>query len=241
MSPKMGTALADRQDSPAGSIRLGQRMSPAGGVEISGADLTQPLSSDLAATIRQALLDHHVVVVRDQALSQEQQYAFTLNFGELEDHVGRHSDTRYAIVHSVTNLDRDGNPTQAPDTRGNYFWHTDKSYHAVPSLMTMLHAVELPPDGGDTQFANMMLAYRALPQATKDRLAGLRAVHSWEASRLKSGSKAATEAEKLERPPVVHPIVRTHPETGGKALYIGNHAGSVEGLDDGEGKPLLAE
>lgn len=223
------------------TVRLGTRLSPAGGVEITGADLSRPISPALAALIRQALLDHHVVVIRDQALSQQQQHDFTLNFGELEDHVGRHSDARYAIVHSVTNLDPDGNPTQALDTRGNYFWHTDKSYHAVPSLMTMLHAVELPPDGGDTQFANMVLAYRALPQAMKDRLAGLRAIHSWEASRIKSGSRPATEAEKSERPPVSHPIVRTHPETGDKALYIGNHAGTIEGLGDDEGEALLEE
>lgn len=223
------------------TVRLGTRLSPAGGVEITGADLSRPISPALAALIRQALLDHHVVVIRDQALSQQQQHDFTLNFGELEDHVGRHSDARYAIVHSVTNLDPDGNPTQALDTRGNYFWHTDKSYHAVPSLMTMLHAVELPPDGGDTQFANMVLAYRALPQAMKDRLAGLRAIHSWEASRIKSGSRPATEAEKRERPPVSHPIVRTHPETGDKALYIGNHTGTIEGLGDDEGEALLEE
>ena len=223
------------------TVRLGTRLSPAGGVEITGADLSRPISPALAALIRQALLDHHVVVIRDQALSQQQQHDFTLNFGELEDHVGRHSDARYAIVHSVTNLDPDGNPTQALDTRGNYFWHTDKSYHAVPSLMTMLHAVELPPVGGNTQFANMVLAYRALPQAMKDRLAGLRAIHSWEASRIKSGSRPATEAEKSERPPVSHPIVRTHPETGDKALYIGNHAGTIEGLGDDEGEALLEE
>jgi alpha-ketoglutarate-dependent taurine dioxygenase len=241
MSSEMGTALADRQETGPASIRLGQRMSPAGGIEINGADLTQPLSSDLAATIRQALLDHHIVVVRDQALSQEQQHTFTLNFGEIEDHVPRHSDARFAIVHLVTNLGRDGNPTDALDMRGNYFWHTDKSYHAVPSLMTMLHAVELPPDGGDTQFANMVLAYRALPQAMKDRLAGLRAVHSWEASRLKSGSTPASDAEKAERPPVTHPIVRTHPETGEKALYIGNHAATVEGLGESDGRQLLAD
>jgi alpha-ketoglutarate-dependent taurine dioxygenase len=222
--------------------RLGSRLSPAGGIDIHGADLSQPVSADFAATIRQALLDHHIVIVRNQSLSQEQQHAFTLHFGEIEDHVARHSDARFSIVHSVTNLDAAGNPTEALDTRGNYFWHTDKSYHAVPSLMTMLHAVELPPDGGDTQFANMILAYRALPQAMKDRLAGLRAIHSWEASRLASGSKPASEAEARERPPVSHPIVRTHPETGDKALYIGTHAaGGVEGLPAAEGKALLAE
>jgi taurine dioxygenase len=223
------------------AARLGTRLSLAGGIEITGADLSRPVSAAFAAAIRQALLDHHIVVIRDQALSKEQQYNFTLNFGEIEDHVARHSDTRYSIVHSVTNLDPDGNPTDALDARGNYFWHTDKSYHAVPSLMTMLHAVELPPKGGDTEFANMVLAYRALPQAMKERLSGMRAIHSWESSRLQSGSKPASEAEKRERPPVSHPIVRTHPETGDKALYIGNHAGAIEGLDDSKGKPLLAE
>ena len=221
---------------------LGGRLSPAGGIEILGADLSQPARAELAAQIRQALLDHQIVVVRGQALTKEQQYNFTLNFGELEEHVARHSDGRYGIVHSVTNLDRDGNPTDALDTRGNYFWHTDKSYHAVPSLMTMLHAVELPPEGGDTQFANMVLAYRALPDSMKERLAGLRGIHSWEASRLASGSKPASEEEKRERPPVSHPIVRTHPETGEKALYIGTHAaGGVEGMGAEEGKALLAE
>ena len=224
------------------AARLGERLSPAGGIEILGADLAQPARAALAGQIRQALLDHQIVVVRGQALTKEQQYDFTLNFGELEDHVARHTDGRYGIVHSVTNLDRDGNPTDALDTRGNYFWHTDKSYHAVPSLMTMLHAVELPPQGGDTQFANMVLAYRALPDGMKQRLAGLRAIHSWEASRLASGSKPASDAEKRERPPVSHPIVRTHPETGEKALYIGTHAaGGVEGMGAAEGMALLSE
>jgi alpha-ketoglutarate-dependent taurine dioxygenase len=221
--------------------RVGNKLSPAGGIEIEGADLSQPVSASFAALIRQALLDHRIVVVRDQSLSKEQQHDFTRNFGEIEDHVARHSDARYGIVHSVTNLDAVGNPTDALDMRGNYFWHTDKSYHAVPSLMTMLHAVELPPAGGDTQFANMVLAYRALPPAMKDRLAGLRAVHSWEQSRLKSGSQPASETEIRERPPVSHPIVRTHPETGEMALYIGNHAATIEGMEEAEGVALLAE
>ena len=232
------TVLADHR----ASVRSGPLLSPAGGIEILGADLSQPLPETLAALLRQALLDHQIVVIRGQSLTKQQQYDFTLHFGELEDHVARHSDERYAIVHSVTNLDRDDNPTETLDTRGNYFWHTDKSYHAAPSLMTMLHAVELPPAGGDTQFANMVLAYHALTGEMKARLAGLRAIHSWEASRLASGSRPATEAEKRARPPVSHPIVRTHPETGDKALYIGTHAaGGVEGMGAEEGKALLAE
>jgi len=223
------------------AVRMGSRLSPAGGVAISGADLTRPLAPAHKALILQALLDHHVVIIRDQTLSAEQQRTFTTNFGDLEEHVARHHDVRYAIVHSVTNLGRDGKPTDALNTRGNYFWHTDKSYHEVPSLMTMLHAVELPNQGGDTQFANMSLAYRTLPEAMKRRIDGRRAVHSWEWSRLASGSTPATEAEKQERPPVDHPIVRTHPETGEKALYIGNHASHILAMPEAEGRALLAE
>ena len=229
---------------PAGieQVRCGPRLSPAGGVEIVGADLSAPIGPALKALILGAFRDHHIVVFRDQSLTKEQQHAFTLNFGELEGHVGRHADgRRYDPVHSVTNLDRDGKPTTNPDTRGNYFWHTDKSYHDVPSLLTMLHAVELPTRGGNTQFANMVLAYAALPQAIKERIAELRAVHSWESSRLASGSRPASEDEKRERPPVSHPLVRTHPDTGAKTLYLGLHASHIEGLPVTEGKALLAE
>ena len=223
------------------AARLGPRLSPAGGAEITGADLSRPLSPPLKALILRALRDHHILVIRDQDLSQEQQHTFTRHFGELEEHVARHSDPRYGIVHSVTNFDDDGNPTETPDTRGNYFWHTDKSYHAVPSFLTMLHAVELPPEGGDTQFANMILAHRALPEETQRRIAGLRCIHSWEASRLASGSRRASEAEIRERPPVEHPLVRIHPETGDKALYIGTHAAGIAGMAEAEGRALLAE
>jgi alpha-ketoglutarate-dependent 2,4-dichlorophenoxyacetate dioxygenase len=221
--------------------RLGPRLSRAGGAEITGVNLSRPLSPALKALILQALRDHHVLVIRDQDLSQALQHAFTRHFGELEEHVARHSDPRYGIVHSVTNFDDDGNPTETPDTRGNYFWHTDKSYHSVPSFLTMLHAVELPPEGGDTQFANMVQAYGALPEETKRRIAGLRCIHSWEASRLASGSRPASEAEIRERPPVVHPLVRTHPDTGEKALYIGTHAAGIAGMRAAEGRALLAE
>jgi hypothetical protein len=100
----------------------------------------------------------------------------------------------------VSNLDKDGNRSDTLPEHGNYFWHTDKSYHDVPSLLTMLHAVVLPPSGGPTQFANTKRAYAALPEATKLRIDGLRTVHSWEASRIKSGSTPATEEQKCERP-----------------------------------------
>jgi alpha-ketoglutarate-dependent taurine dioxygenase len=120
---------------------------------------------------------------------------------------------------------------------GNYSWHSDKSYMPRPSLATLLYAVQLPPEGGDTEFANMQAAYEALPDAQKKDLGTLRVFHSWERSRLKSGSRPATEEEKRDAPPVVHPLVRTHPATGRKVLY---HASHVEGWPVDRGEALLS-
>ena len=221
---------------------IGPRLSPAGGVAITGADLSRPLPPALRDAILAAFRDHHVLVFRDQDLEKDEQLAFTLQFGEIEEHVGRHvAASRYGLVHTVTNLDEDGLPTTKLTQVGNYHWHTDKSYHAVPSLMTLLHAKELPPEGGDTQFANMALAYDALPEAMKGRIAGLRVVHSWAASRKRAGAPPPSEIEMRERPPVDHPLVRTHPETGAKTLYIGNHASHVVGIPEVESEALLAE
>jgi alpha-ketoglutarate-dependent taurine dioxygenase len=226
----------------AGAASIGPRLSPAGGVAITGADLSRPLSPDFLAAVDTAFRDHHILVFRDQDLSPDEQLAFTQQFGEIEEHVARHSAaSRYGLVHVVTNVGDDGQPTTELMQVGNYLWHTDKSYHEVPSLMTVLHARELPPAGGDTQFANMAMAYEALPEATKRRIAGLRAIHSWAASRRRAGAPPPSEIEMGERPPVDHPLVRTHPETGAKTLYIGNHASHVAGMPEAEGEALLLE
>ncbi len=213
-----------------------------GGVEITGIDLAQTLSPEQCDGIVQSFRTHPVLVFRDQHLTKDQQYAFTLNFGEIEDqHVNRLVDSaRYAAVHTVSNLDRDGYPSARLEERGNYFWHTDKSYHAVPSLLTMLHAVELPAEGGETQFANMAMAYAALPASVRRQIARLRAVHSWEASRRNSGSRLATEEQQRERPPVTHPVVRIHPDTGASALYLGNHVSHIDGMPAIESRDLIA-
>ena len=220
-----------------------QRLAAVGGVEITDIDLSQDLKPATIQNILTLFAAHPILLFRDQHLSKEQQYNFTLNFGEIEDqHVGRHQDSiKYSAVHTVSNLDPDGNPSAGLPERGNYFWHSDKSYHDVPSLLTMLHAVALPPTGGPTQFANTELAYAALPEPTKRRIEGLRAIHSWEASRLKSGSSPATPAQIHERPPVDHPVVRTHPVRGTKSLYLGNHSSHIVGMPEQDGRKLLAD
>jgi taurine dioxygenase len=216
-------------------------LSPVAGAEITGIDLAEPLTSSLRDAIMQLFIAHHLLVFRDQSLTPDHQHALTLRFGPIEDHVARGADgARSPVVHRVHNLDENDRPTTTPHERGNYFWHTDKSYHAVPSLMTMLHATELPPAGGDTEFANTALGYAALPDVTKREIADLKVVHSWEASRRNAGGRLATEEEVRERPPVTHPLVRTHPDTGVKSLYLGLHTSHVVGRGEAEGRALLA-
>jgi taurine dioxygenase len=217
-------------------------LSPVAGLEIHGADLRAPVESAVLRAIEAVFVRHHVLVFRDQSLAPEKQAAFSARFGELEDHVLRLPDgSRSPLVHRVTNLDPDGRPTARPPSFGNYCWHTDKSYHAVPSLATLLHAVALPPAGGDTEFANMQLAYDALAPEEREALSALRVIHSWEASRRNSGSKPATAEEIRERPPVEHPLVRTHPVSGRKSLYLGTHTSHVVGWPEERGRALLAE
>ena len=218
-----------------------RRLSTIAGAEILDIDLSKPIGSDTRDAILAAFIDHHVLVFRNQNLSKHQQTKFTKSFGPLEEHVGRLPDgSRYPIVHTVTNLDaKSGRPTEAPHTHGNYFWHTDKSYHAVPSLATLLHAVQVPPKGGDTLFANMHMAYNALSEEEQLKISKLRAIHSWEASRRNTGNIPASEQQKKERPPVCHPIVRTHPDTGRKSLYLGMHIGHIENMPKVSGKAML--
>jgi alpha-ketoglutarate-dependent taurine dioxygenase len=217
-----------------------ERLSNVAGGEITDVDLSQPLAPALKEAILGAFLEHHVLVFRGQTLTAEQQHALTLHFGEIEGHVGRSPDgTPWSLVHIVHNLDEAGNPTTMPDSVGNYSWHTDKSYHAEPSLMTMLHTLELPPHGGDTEFANTAAGYAALPEATKLEIANLTVEHSWEASRRNLGVAPPTDEQKRERPPVTHPLVRTHPDTGAKTLYLGSHTSHVIGMPAAEGRALL--
>ena len=216
-------------------------LSPLMGAEIHGLDVAQPIGDALRDAILAALDRYKVIAFREQTLPAAAQAAFTRRFGDLEPHVNR--DFRGAIpeVHPVNNLDENERPSRSIRNIGNYAWHTDKSNMARPSLATLLYAVQLPPEGGDTEFADMQAAYDALPDERKRSLDGLRVVHSWERSRQKSGSKPATEEEKRDAPPVVHPLVRTHPATRRKGLYIGNHTAHVEGWPVDKGEALLSE
>ena len=221
--------------SPASGGGYGWRLttiSPAGGAQIAGVDLSRALPPETVAQIRSALLEHQFLVFPGQALSREQQYAFTGQFGEVEAHGGGRPGKRQDVAHVTANLDAEGNPSDRFARGANYRWHTDKPYYRTPPLFTTLYAVELPPEGGDTEFANTRLAYEALPEDMKQRIAGLRVVFQWEHGR-RPGYYAS------ELPPIDHPLVRTHPETGRKALYLGHHAMRIAGMGEAEGAALL--
>jgi taurine dioxygenase len=225
------------------SCILGARLSEAGGVTISGLDLSAPVPPGRLERIREAFRVHHVLVFPDQVVSREEQFAFIANFGEIERHGGPNAQTkRYAAAHVISNLDHDGNPVdRSTSPVSNYRWHTDKSYYPAPPMLTALYAVELPPRGGDTEFANTALGYAALAEATKRRIEGLRVVFYWGASAREAADGLPAATTLRDRSPVDHPLVRTHPETGRKALYLGNHASHIVGMPEGEGRALLDE
>jgi alpha-ketoglutarate-dependent taurine dioxygenase len=210
-----------------------QRLSAAAGARLDGIDLSRPLSSDLKSAIFDAFLEHHVLVFPEQSLTREQQFAFAANFGDVEHHgAHRGENKRYAVAHVMSNLGSDGKPILRTSRAANYHWHTDKPYHRTPPMLTMLYAVEVPPAvagrGGDTEFANTALAYEALPDATKRRIAGLRVAFS--------------PAFETDRSCVVeHPLVCTHPDIRQKALYLGNHATHVVGMAESDSVALLGE
>tara|TARA_B100000700_G_C14894872_1_gene784511 strand:- start:144 stop:1055 length:912 start_codon:yes stop_codon:yes gene_type:complete len=210
-------------------------VSPVLGAEIIGLDVSKPLDQEMVDEVYRALLEHHVLVFRDQNLTKEEQGRFAENYGELEWHVGRLSNgKRYPVINNITNVDVDGKLRPKSVNRGPYFWHTDKSYHEVPSAITMLHGIEVPSNGGDTEFANMKRAYEVLSDDLKALLNDMKVQHSWEANRRNVSEKPATEQQNKERPPVTHPMVRTHPDTGEKALYIGTHIDFIHGMERDE-------
>jgi len=228
----------------AGATALDIRpLSPTTGAECRGVSVAALGERDWERILA-AYHRHSLLVMRDQvALPKGDQIAFSERFGALElpirkDYLGKD----YPALHVVTNVGPDGKPksTATLENPGNFFWHTDASYMQRPASTTLLYAIEVPAQGGDTAFANMHAAYDALTPEMKARIDLLRVVHSWEQSRFNSGSRVASEEEKQAAPPVAHPLVRTHPETGRKALYMGNHTSHVEGMDIEEGRALLA-
>jgi len=206
------------------------------GAEVVGLDLARPLDAATRRAVYDAFVRHQVLCFRDQALTPAQQIAFSEQFGTLERHIARNRGTGNPLVHTVSNLGADGRPSGKV---GSQAWHTDKSFRPEPSLATILHAVTMPPDGGDTCFADMYAAYDTLSDAEKAELDGVRVIHSWELSQQKHGLTATPE-EIADAPPMSQPLVRVHPDTRRKCLFMGVHASHFDGRPMAEGRARLA-
>jgi len=221
------------------------------GAEIVGVDLSRPVSDETFAAIEGAFTERSVIAFRNQTIDERQHVAFSRRFGELEVHVMQ----QYLLdgvpeILLVSNVQENGRPIGLVDA-GQY-WHTDLCYEPTPSRCSLLYAREVPvrEDGtvlGDTMFASAVAAYDALPEAMKRRIAGLRALHRYgdryDAMRSAGSGRDAMTAEQRERlPGAVHPVVRTHPQTGRKAIYV-NEGLTVRILDlpEDESRDLLAE
>ncbi|WP_321857174.1 TauD/TfdA dioxygenase family protein [Paraburkholderia tropica] len=216
------------------------------GAEIIGLDLGAPLADDDFARIHRAHLDHHVLVFRDQRITPAQHVEFSRRFGPLQQHVlHQFALAEHPDVLIVSNVVENGKPIGLGDA--GHFWHSDLSYKEKPSLGSLLHAQELPSEGGDTLFANMHLAWDSLPAHLRTAVEGLRAEHTYLARyaelQARSPWRPNLSAEQIAQvKPVVHPVVRTHPETGRKALFVSEHFTTrIVDLPDDESRALLDE
>ena len=205
------------------------------GAEVVGLDLRQPLDDATKQAVYDAFVQYHVLCFRDQHLDQDEQVAFSLQFGQLERHTLRNRGKINPLVHVVHNLNEAEKPSGTVKSTG---WHSDKSFRPEPSLATILHAVTMPPNGGDTVFASMIAGYDSLPDDEKRALDGVRVVHSWELSRENRGRVMSAE-EAADAPPTSHPMVRTHPDSGRKSLFMGDHCSHIDGMPIEEGRARI--
>ena len=225
-----------------------QALHPVVAAEIRGLDLSRPLDDAIQAEVRSALDRHQVLVFHGQPLDQDRMLAFASRFGQPEVFVDASTaQGKVPTVLRLTNLDPQTNQPigPGPDMARMSLaenWHSDSSYRAVPAYTTLLHGVEIPGQGGDTQFTSMHAAYDALPDALKQKIEPLSAIHSWAYQRtLSPGRKPMTDQERLTAPDVPHRLVQRHPDTGRKLLYISSSAHYIEGMPFEEGRALLQE
>ena len=220
--------------------------------EVSGVDCTKPLARDEVTAIEAGMDRYAVLVFRDQDLTDAGQIAFTRQFGELEayrapGHIRRSSEHRLGGgVADFSNLDKDGNIISAEDRvwffkLGDRLWHSDSSFRPVPAKYSLLSGRVLPSWGGNTDFADMRAAYDALDGRTKDEIEPLVCLHSLIYSRAAIGFTALSEEEVAAFQPVRQRLVRTHPVTGRKSLFLSSHAGTIVGWTIPEARMFLRD
>ncbi len=219
--------------------------------EVSGIDLTQPLSRQEVAAIEAGMDCYAVLVYHDQKITDEQQMAFSRNFGALEDarggNITKPEDKRLQVgMNDVSNLGKDGRPLPL-DSRerafnlGNMLWHSDSSFRPIPAKYSLLSARVVNPVGGNTEFADMRAAYDTLDAETKALVEDLICEHSLMYSRGALGMLDYSDEERAMFRPVRQRLVRTHPVSGRKSLYLASHAGGIVGMPMAEARILLRD
>ncbi|MCF8532177.1 MAG: TauD/TfdA family dioxygenase [Reyranella sp.] len=212
------------------------------GARIEGLDRAKAAEPELAATLNRALAEHLLVVVPGDPMTPAQTRDFAAAFGRPQTQLLRYKrsgdvpEVSVMVSTLMTDGTTDKTALRAED------WHTDDSYFAIPAKATLLHSIEIPSHGGSTWFCNMHSVYEALPEATKKRIDGKRAVHGYDTPRARNRPSPRTPAEIAETPDVEHPLVRTHPDTGRKALYLNpNRLDRIVGMERAESDALLDE
>jgi taurine dioxygenase len=209
------------------------------GAEVQGFDIAGPIDNYQFAQVHKAFLDNGILLFRDQKVTREQHIAFSRRFGELDKHESlprdRHPD--YPELLLVTNEPKpNGQPSDSKYT--GQLWHSDLSFTPVPALGSVLRGIDIPPVGGDTMFANMTMAYDALSEGMKRMIADLHGIHTGTRKIVDLSEDRKEEARKLN-PPIAQPVVRVHPETGKKALYIGEKVSCFVDMTEEESRPLI--
>ena len=219
--------------------------------EVTGVDITKPLSKDDVVAIDQGMDRYGVLVFPNQNITDEQQMAFTVNFGPIENarggNITKATDKRLNDgMNDVSNLDKDGKPLPKESRQtlfniGNMLWHSDSSFRAIPAKYSLLSARLLNPKGGNTEFADMRAAYDALDDETKAEIEPMICEHSLLHSRGSLGFVEFTDEEKAMFRPVRQRLVRTHPVTGRRSLYLSSHAGAILGQTMPEARIILRD
>jgi alpha-ketoglutarate-dependent 2,4-dichlorophenoxyacetate dioxygenase len=221
------------------------------GGEVSGIDITCKMTAEEAAAIEKGMDKYAVLVFHDQHFDDESQLAFSRNFGQLEEasgdlNWGKARRIESALVNDISNLDND-NQVLARDNRkrlfslGNRLWHSDSSFKEVPAKFSLLSARSIPSTGGNTEFADMRAAYDALDDETKAEIEDLVCEHSQLYSRSLLGFDDFTHEDRSRFKPVLQRLVRRHPSTGRKSLYLASHAGAIVGWPVPEARALLRD
>ncbi|MGE0613488.1 MAG: TauD/TfdA dioxygenase family protein [Hyphomicrobiales bacterium] len=212
-------------------------LSSALGAEVRGIDISRELTEAQVAAIRRAWNRHHVLLFRGFGLTPAQHIAFSRRFGDLDSHDATPFDRLegHPELLEVTNKPKNGKPSETRNTGRN--WHSDYAYTNRPSAGSMLYCVEKPPIGGDTMFCNMVRAYEQLSPGMREIVDGLHAVFDF-ALVGRQNSEKTQELRKLN-PPIAHPAVRVHPDSGLKALYVSERASHFHGMKPEESRPII--